>query len=83
MASVGRAGIVPDDLDGALFNYHLMRLRLNEGAISSRLFFYYVRGSHVVREYLDTVSRGATRDGIRADFDWVESRFSRFPGMFE
>src|SRR5205809_6743030 len=22
MASVGRAGIVPDDLDGALFNYH-------------------------------------------------------------
>jgi len=64
MASVGRAGIVPDDLDGALFNYHLMRLRLNGSTISSRLFFHYVRGSHLVREYLDAVSRGATRDGI-------------------
>ncbi len=64
MASVGRAGIVPDDLDGALFNYHLMRLRLSGGVISSKLFFYYVRGSHVVRQYLDAVSRGATRDGI-------------------
>jgi type I restriction enzyme S subunit len=64
MASVGRAGIVPDDLDGALFNYHLMRLRLDDGAISPRLLFYYVRGSLIVREYLDAVSHGATRDGI-------------------
>jgi type I restriction enzyme, S subunit len=64
MASVGRAGIVPPDLSGSLFNYHLMRLRLNESAIFPRLFFYYVRGSQVVREYLEAVSRGATRDGI-------------------
>ncbi|HMA91367.1 MAG TPA: hypothetical protein VKP30_01725, partial [Polyangiaceae bacterium] len=28
MASVGRAGIVPESLHGALFNYHIMRLRL-------------------------------------------------------
>jgi type I restriction enzyme S subunit len=64
MASVGRAGFVPPDLDGALFNYHLMRLRLNSNAINPRLFYYYVRGSEAVRQYLDAVSRGATRDGI-------------------
>jgi type I restriction enzyme, S subunit len=64
MASVGRAGFVPTDLSGALFNYHLMRLRLNSDVIIPKLFFYYVRGSEVVREYLDAVSRGATRDGI-------------------
>jgi type I restriction enzyme, S subunit len=64
MASVGRAGIVPSDLSGALFNYHLIRLRLDENVILPRLFFYYVRGSQVVREYLEAVSRGATRDGI-------------------
>jgi len=64
MASVGRAGFVPAKLDGALFNYHLMRLRLNGEAILPRLFYYYVRGSEAVRQYLDGVSRGATRDGI-------------------
>jgi type I restriction enzyme S subunit len=64
MASVGRAGFVPADLDGALFNYHLMRLRLNRNAIIPRLFYYYVRGSEAARQYLDAVSRGATRDGI-------------------
>jgi type I restriction enzyme S subunit len=64
MASVGRAGFVPADLDGALFNYHLMRLRLNSAAIFPKLFYYYVRGSEAVQQYLDEVSRGATRDGI-------------------
>jgi type I restriction enzyme S subunit len=64
MASVGRVGFVPAGLDGALFNYHLMRLRLNSAAIIPKLFYYYVRGSEAVRLYLDAVSRGATRDGI-------------------
>jgi type I restriction enzyme, S subunit len=64
MASVGRAGFVPPDLSGALFNYHLMRLRLNGDVILPHLFYHYVRGSDAVREYLDAVSRGATRDGI-------------------
>src|SRR5258708_5548863 len=64
MASVGRVGFVPADLDGALFNYHLMRLRLNSEAIIPKLFYYYVRGSEAVRQYLDAVRRGATRDAI-------------------
>lgn len=64
MASVGRAGFVPADLEGALFNYHLMRLRLNDGVILPRFFHYFVRGAETVRRYLEEVSRGATRDGI-------------------
>lgn len=64
MASVGRVGFVPSDLSGALFNYHLMRVRLNEGAILPRFFFHFVRGAERVVAYLDDVSRGATRDGI-------------------
>jgi type I restriction enzyme, S subunit len=67
MASVGRAGIVPKSLVGALFNYHLMRLRLDEGQINPTLFINYVRGSKQVRNYLKAVNHGATRDGINTE----------------
>jgi type I restriction enzyme S subunit len=64
MASVGRAGIVPAELDGSLFNYHIMRLRLSESTLLPELFLAYVRGSRWVHEYLEDVNHGATRDGI-------------------
>ncbi len=64
MASVGRAGIVPPELDGALFNYHIMRLRLSGAVMLPDLFLAYVRGAPDVRKYLEDVNHGATRDGI-------------------
>ncbi|RWQ14149.1 restriction endonuclease subunit S [Mesorhizobium sp.] len=64
MASVGRVGFVPADLDGALFNYHLMRVRLDNDTILPRFFYHFVRGAEQVGTYLADVSRGATRDGI-------------------
>ena len=44
MASVGRAGIVGEALKRALFNYHIMRLRL-EPAVLVSPYMAYVRGS--------------------------------------
>jgi restriction endonuclease S subunit len=67
MASVGRAGLVPKGLEGALFNYHIMRLRLNTVKIDARLFINYVRGAAQVRDYLKAVNHGATRDGINTE----------------
>ncbi len=64
MASVGRANIVPSNLYGALFNYHIMRLRLAEDVFLAPLFISYVRGAPAVFKYLDEVNHGATRDGI-------------------
>jgi type I restriction enzyme S subunit len=66
MASVGRAAVVPAALDGALFNYHLMRLRLDHGQILPSCFRYYVQGAKVVRDYLRAANHGATRDGINS-----------------
>ncbi len=63
-ASVGRAGLVSESLEGSVINYHLMRLRLESAIIDPRLFIYYVRGSSVVSAYLREVNHGATRDGI-------------------
>jgi type I restriction enzyme S subunit len=67
MASVGRAGIVGPDLEGALFNYHIMRLRLDESKLLPKFFTGYVRGAKQVRDYLLAVNHGATRDGINTE----------------
>jgi type I restriction enzyme, S subunit len=64
MATVGRVGVVDDPLAGSLFNYHIIRLRLDRDVIDPDYFVVYVRGSEVVREYLRDVNRGATRDGV-------------------
>ncbi len=64
MATVGRAGVVTERLEGALINYHLMRLRLARNVIDPYFFLAYVQGSQVVSDYVRKVNHGATRDGI-------------------
>ncbi len=66
-ASVGRAGLVTEALEGSVINYHLMRLRLDASAIDPRFFIYFVRGSSAVTAYLREVNHGATRDGINTE----------------
>ena len=67
MASVGRAGIVGEALRGALFNYHIMRLRLDPSALLAKYYIAYVRGASQVERYLREVNHGATRAGINTE----------------
>ncbi len=67
MATVGRAGLVPNSLAGALVNYHIMRLRLSAQAVNPRYFLAYVRGSQTVGNYTRGINHGATRDGINTE----------------
>lgn len=64
MATVGRAGLVTAAFENSIVSYHLMRLRLAPSIISSNYFISYVRGSAAVRQYVQDVNHGATRDGI-------------------
>jgi type I restriction enzyme S subunit len=64
MATVGRAGMVTTKFEGAIINYHLMRLRLAEDVINPIFFISYVRGAETVVDYVREVNHGATRDGI-------------------
>ena len=64
MATVGRAGMIGAEHSGALFNYHIMRLRLNDLAVVPQYYMAYVRGSSEVERYLTEINHGATRDGI-------------------
>ncbi len=67
MASVGRAGIAGEVLRGALFNYHIMRLRLEPTVLMAKFYIAYVRGSTQVERYIRDVNHGATRDGINTE----------------
>jgi type I restriction enzyme, S subunit len=67
MASVGRAGIVGESLRGALFNYHIMRLRLEPSVLLAKFYLAYVRGASQVEQYLKKVNHGATRAGINTE----------------
>ncbi|MBI4431731.1 MAG: restriction endonuclease subunit S, partial [Candidatus Omnitrophica bacterium] len=67
MASVGRAGIVGEMLNRALFNYHIMRLRLEPTVLLPKYYMAYVRGSAQVDRYVRDVNHGATRDGINTE----------------
>jgi type I restriction enzyme S subunit len=67
MATVGRAGLVTKQFDNLIFNYHLMRLRLDNELIDPYYFLYYVRGSKAVTDYVKEVNHGATRDGINTE----------------
>ena len=64
MATVGRAGMIGAELSGCLFNYHMMRLRLNSLALLPEYYLAYVRGSSEVDRYVTEINHGATRDGI-------------------
>ncbi len=64
MASVGRADLVPKELEGSVINYHLMRLRLPSTRINPLYFISFVRGANKVTEYIRDVNHGMTRDGI-------------------
>ncbi len=67
MATVGRAGLVAKQFENMIFNYHLMRLRLDPALIDAFYFMYYVRGSKNVTDYVKQVNHGATRDGINTE----------------
>ena len=67
MATVGRAGLVTKQFEGLIFNYHLMRLRLDSDKIDLNYFLSYVRGSSTVTDYVRDVNHGATRDGINTE----------------
>jgi type I restriction enzyme S subunit len=64
MATVGRADMVSPRFEGAIINYHLMRLRLAREAMEPTYFISYVRGSRSVVDYLNDINHGVTRPGI-------------------
>ena len=64
MGTVGRCSVINDDHKGSLFNYHIIRLRVNHAATTPYFLKYYFQGAEQVGSYLREVNRGVTRAGV-------------------
>ncbi|MFQ5804028.1 MAG: restriction endonuclease subunit S [Candidatus Methylomirabilales bacterium] len=66
MGTVGRCCIVPEEAEGWLINYHIIRVALDKSRVEPRYIHWIIRASAEVEKYLDEKIRGATRQGVNS-----------------
>lgn len=64
MGTVGRCCVVPEEAQGWLFNYHIIRVAPDQKRINPRYLHWIIQASPDVEAYLDEKIRGATRQGV-------------------
>lgn len=64
MGTVGRCCVVPQDSEGWIFNYHIIRVAVDHNRAKSRYLHWIIKASPDVEEYLADTVRGGTRDGV-------------------
>jgi len=81
MGTIGRCCLVPDEAEGWLINYHIIRVALSTDVVEPRYIFWVLRASTDVEAYLAENIRGATREGVNSAI--VSSLPCRVPGLEE
>jgi type I restriction enzyme S subunit len=81
MGTVGRCCVVPQEADGWLFNYHIIRVALDKSRVTPRYIHWTIRASPDVESYLSGTIRGATRQGVNSKI--VGALPCRVPAMSE
>lgn len=66
MGTVGRCCIVPEEAQGWLINYHIIRVALDKLRVEPHYIYWIIRASTEVVEHLDKKIRGATRQGVNS-----------------
>ena len=66
MGTVGRCCIAPQEAEGWLINYHIIRVALDKSRVEPRFIHWTIRVSADVGAYLDEKIRGATRQGVNS-----------------
>ena len=64
MGTVGRCCVVPEEAQGWLFNYHIIRVAPDQKRINPRYLHWIIQASPDVEAYLEEKIRGATRQGV-------------------
>ncbi|AUW93053.1 hypothetical protein BXT84_03050 [Sulfobacillus thermotolerans] len=64
MATVGRTCIVPEDAEGWLMSYHLIRLRIRDENILPQYVMYSLIGSPKIQHQVAIQASGGTRSGV-------------------
>ena len=81
MGTVGRSCVAPAFAEGWLYNYHIIRVALDNNRIEPRYIHWTIRASADVEKYLNERIRGATRQGVNSDI--VGSLPCRVPEISE
>lgn len=81
MGTVGRCCVVPQETEGWLFNYHIIRVALDKSRVNPRYIHWIIQASSDVENYLDEKTRGATRQGVNSSI--VKSLPVRVPPLSE
>jgi len=66
MGTVGRSCVVPNEAEGWLYNYHLIRVRLDKAKVEPRYIHWVLHASLDVEQYLNEKIIGATRQGVNS-----------------
>ncbi len=66
MGTVGRCCVIPPEAAGWLFNYHLIRVALDQNRVEPQFIHWTLRSSPDVEKYLGDTIRGATRQGVNS-----------------
>ena len=66
MGTVGRCCVVPKNAEGWIYNYHLIRVALDNKRVEPRYIHWLIRVSAEIQTTLDEKIRGATREGVNS-----------------
>ncbi|MPN34893.1 hypothetical protein SDC9_182387 [bioreactor metagenome] len=61
---IGNSAVAIEDMEGVVYSYHIMRLRLNIPNIITSMFVSYMLGSKIVQEQINKNAKGITRYGL-------------------
>lgn len=62
--TVGRSAVVPDEANGWLMSYHLLRVRVDRNVCDPMYLYFVFRGNPEIQEQITEQARGATRPGF-------------------
>lgn len=67
MGTIGRCCVVPEDAEGWLINYHIIKVALDTTRVEPRFIHWTIRASPDVQRYLEAKTIGATRAGVNSN----------------
>jgi type I restriction enzyme, S subunit len=66
MVQAGRCCVAPKRAEDWLINYHIIRVALDKKRVNPRYVHWTIRASADVENYLNEMTRGATRQGVNS-----------------
>lgn len=81
MGTVGKAQIVPDNIQEGIMDSHLIRLRTKQKIVDSAFLEYLINKSYYIKVNIKTMSKGSIMEGLNSSI--IKSLFIALPPLTE